>query len=251
MKLLQKNGLSWYQFDHLTRHGVVHGTLTRKGGFSKELFEGLNLSYKSGDNPDRVVSNRKLVTETFPSIDAFVVGNLVHGATISELNDASLGWSHCERRADGLITDRKDVALCMTHADCQVALFYDPKQQLIASVHSGWRGSVQNIYKEVSISFKEKGSNLSDILVGISPSLGPSHAEFIHYKTELPKKYWSFEEKKSHFNFWAISLSQLLDLGFSKENIEIAKICTYENREDFYSYRRDKATGRNLSFIAL
>ncbi len=153
---------------------------------------------------------------------------------------------------DGLLTNQKDLTLLVKHADCQAALFYDPKKRVIGNVHCGWRGSVKNIYRKTVERFQEiYGSNPKDLLVCISPSLGPDHAEFTQYKNELPKEFWQFQVKSSYFDFWAISKNQLLDCGIVDSHIEMAKMCTFCGESDFFSYRRDKKTGRHGTLIAL
>lgn len=140
----------------------------------------------------------------------------------------------------------------MRHADCQAALLYDPVQKAIGNVHCGWRGSILNIYEEVVMQMNALyGSQPRDILVCISPSLGPMAAEFIHFKKELPESFWKYQVKPTYFDFWEISKRQLLEVGILEKNIEIAGMCTYTNQKDFFSYRRNKLTGHHGTCIAL
>ncbi len=154
--------------------------------------------------------------------------------------------------ADGAITKTKGLALGIRHADCQAAIFYDPITEALATIHAGWRGLVQNIYKEavqnLNSIFQVKPENL---IVCIGPSLEPEHAEFIHYKQEFPEQFWRFQASPNHFNMWEIAKFQLTNLGISPQNIEIAEIGTYGNQDDFYSYRRAKDTLRNFTVATL
>lgn len=171
-----------------------------------------------------------------------------HGTSIIDVTTQS----EVGQVADALITAEPGIALLIQHADCQAALFYDPIQHVIAAVHAGWRGSVQNIYAKVidrlCNSYHCKPENL---LVGIGPSLGPKHAEFIHYRTELPPAFWEFQPTPNYFDFWAISDAQLRAAGVLPHHIEIAEICTYANVNDCFSYRRDKTTRRHGTLISL
>lgn len=153
---------------------------------------------------------------------------------------------------DGMVTKEKNVGLLIRHADCQATLFYDPLHKALANVHCGWRGSTLNIYeKTVKKMEKLYGTHPKDLHVCIGPSLGPESAEFIHYKKELPPHFWAFQVRPTYFDFWAISEKQLKDLGVPSTQIEIARICTKQNTEDYFSYRRNKNTPHHgtLAFL--
>lgn len=155
-------------------------------------------------------------------------------------------------RVDGAITKMKNIPLAIRHADCQATIFYDPVQKVLANVHAGWRGLVQNIYQEtVEKLVKQFSVHPDNLLVCIGPSLEPSHSEFIHYKQEFPESFWRFQVKSNYFNLWEIAKFQLKELGILSRNIEVAELGTYENSQDFYSYRRDKTALRNITVAAL
>ena len=138
------------------------------------------------------------------------------------------------------------------HADCQAAIFYDPKNKAVANVHSGWRGNVKNIYRSTIQKMRRVfGSKPADLLVCISPSLGPDCAEFIHYKAEFPEDFWAFQIKPYYFNLWAIARYQLELSGILPHHIEIAEICTNTEVEDYFSYRREKVSGRHATLAML
>lgn len=153
---------------------------------------------------------------------------------------------------DGVLTCKKGLGLLIRHADCQAAIFYDPIQQALANVHAGWRGSVQNIYqKTIQKMVQWFGSHPADLHVCIGPSLGPNFAEFKNYRQELPTHFWEFQVRPTYFDFWAISTQQLINAGVPPSQIEIAKICTYENASQYFSYRRQKKTPHHGTLVAL
>lgn len=171
----------------------------------------------------------------------------VHGkevALIEEKRDTRLtGY-------DALMTNEPGIGLLISHADCQAALFYDPKQLAIAAVHAGWRGSCLNIYAATIEAMQQHfGSRPADLHVLIAPSLGPCHAEFVNYKDELPEAFWAFKDCKNCFDFWKISEMQLRQKGVHQ--ITNSSICTFCSPK-FYSYRRAPSLAlRNASVIAL
>ncbi len=176
-------------------------------------------------------------------------GNQVHGTELQEVTPQS---PQIVGNCDGLMTDHPGVGLLIRHADCQAAVLYDPRGHAVCAVHSGWRGSVQNIYgKAIQAMHDRYGSKPVDLLVSISPSLGPSAAEFRNYREEIPEEYWGFQVKPTYFDFWALSRHQLVAAGVSTSNIEIAGKCTYESPLDFFSYRREQDIGRHGTAVVL
>ncbi len=171
----------------------------------------------------------------------------VHGTTIHEVSTSGhIG------EGDALILTKPGTAALIKHADCQATLFYDPINHFAAAAHCGWRGSVQNIYAKVIDRLVYLGASPQDLKVAISPSLGPSNAQFIHYKDELPPSFHKHQVVPLYFDFWAISKEQLTDAGLLPQNIEMARICTYANPLDYYSYRRDPTeANRHGTIIAL
>jgi copper oxidase (laccase) domain-containing protein len=128
----------------------------------------------------------------------------------------------------------------------------DPIRQVVANVHSGWRGSIINIIgRTVNAMEKHFGCDPAQIQAGIGPSLGPCCAEFVNYETEIPEKFWHHKDAGHHFDFWSISQDQLMDAGVLKANIENCQICTKCHTDLFFSYRGEGTTGRFASVIGL
>ncbi len=248
-----------YEFELLKQDSnISHGIFTRFGGTSIGTFDSLNIGINSGDEKSAIVNNRKLIIQKM-GMKPLVFLNQEHGKEIKVLkkddNDLSQVFEPGKEvyTADGIVTDMKGVYLVIQVADCQAVMLYDPKKEVIANIHSGWRGSVQNIIGNCIEHMKnEFNCNPSDITACISPSLGPCCSEFVNYKDEIPKDYWNYKFKeKPYFDFWKISFDQLKSKGIKEENIENMKICTKCNMDDFYSYRGEKNTGRFACVISM
>ena len=110
---------------------------------------------------------------------------------------------------------------------------------------------MQNIYKKVVELFIAKGSKAEDLLVCISPSLGPKAAEFIHFKKELTPFFYDFRVEGNCFDFWEASKEQLKQEGVLPGHIQVAEVCTHTNVKDYFSYRKEKVTGRLATVAAL
>jgi polyphenol oxidase len=244
----QKDEVQWLEFELLQGiQGLVHGVFLRHGGISAKPFDSLNAGGGTGDEPEDIRENRRRMLSAL-DLKESLSANQVHGSHV-DLEDGLL----LEEGCDGILTQEQGLGLMIKHADCQAALFYDPVHRAIGNVHAGWRGSVQNIYAKAIDKMRTAfNSRPEDLLVCISPSLGPDASQFIHYKTELPESFLPYQFKPLYFDFWAISRDQLQACGILPHHIEIASICTFGNPQDFFSYRRDKpATGRHATLIAL
>lgn len=245
----EKNKLQWLEFDLLEEYThLVGGVFLRHGGTSLGSFSSLNLSDAVGDHPDCVKVNRSLIQKQM-GVDHIVFAKQRHGNNIALVTKNNLTKLP---EADGLITKEKNIALAITHADCQGAIFYDPENEIIGVAHVGWRGLVNDFYGAMVEELKKMGAKASNIKVCISPSLGPDHAEFKNYKNDFPKSLHSFQtDKPFHFNLWEIARAKLRDVDILNENMEIVETCTFCTPKDYYSYRREKITGRNATVIAI
>jgi YfiH family protein len=201
-----------------------------------------------GDEQDAVASNRRKAFSLFSATSIHEMQQ-VHGDTIRFVDATSPSvLADC----DALLTQTPGCALVVKHADCQAAILFDPHQNAIAAVHCGWRGSVLNIYAATIAAMIEKfGSNPTDLRVAISPSLGPDAAEFQNFRDELPESFWSYGDCKHYFDFWELSQDQLLSAGVERQNIENLRLCTYSDSEKFFSYRRERVTGRHATAVML
>ncbi len=241
----------WLEFELLSDFSnLTHAVLLRHGGHSSGAFDSLNMAF-SLNNPienQNVKSNREKIKKIFGFKNLYE-SNLTHEDQIVEITDKNHTF---KPTCDAISTQLPDMPLLVTHADCQAALFYDPIQNAIANVHSGWRGNVKDIYgKTVQFMKQRYGCLPTNLHVCISPSLGPHDSEFINYRTELPQDFLAFEVKPLYFDLWSISKTQLMKAGVLEHHIQIAGISTLSQEQDYFSYRREKISGRHGTFIAM
>ena len=235
----QSNGVEWLEFELLAEFPIIHGCFKRLGGVSSGLFDSLNLGKSVGDLPENIAANYKKATQAL-SFQQLICAKLCHGADVTAIESPK---TENIPLSDALMTSLPGLGIAVTHADCQTAIFYDPVNHAMANVHCGWRGSVQNIYAATVRSMQDTyGSAPSNLIVCISPSLGPEHAEFIHYRKELPECFWPFKIRDCFFDFWEISKWQLETAGVLSRHIQIAGIDTYSH-PDFFSHRRTSHEG--------
>ena len=252
--LRKKGEMVYYQFPNLSKFtDIKHAVFTRLSGYSRPPFESLNVALNVGDDPKNVKKNRKAIAQCL-GMDELVFVNQVHGANIISLKKENTAKATLSKQQEGdaLVTDIPGKSIAIQVADCQPVLLYEPARNVIAVVHSGWRGSIQNIIGRTIQCMKyEFGCTPEKIVGGIGPSLGPCCGEFIHYKKEIPEEFWIHKTGNNHFDFWAISSEQLCKAGVLPENIHISGLCTRCRTNYFYSFRGQGTTGRLAGAIGL
>ncbi|WP_321493029.1 peptidoglycan editing factor PgeF [uncultured Desulfobacter sp.] len=250
-------------FGHMnTFPGLVHGVFSRAGGYSTGPFSGLNVGLSTGDDPDIVARNRLSMLSSL-GVPRAIFLNQVHGTDIAVIKseqdavDAVFngqgGAPSKIIKADGAVTNLKDMGLVIQVADCQAVVLYDPQKEVIANVHAGWRGSVADIIGRcINTMIREFGCSPETIRAGISPSLGPCCAQFINYEQEIPNTLWQYKDRdRPYFDFWQISRDQLRANDVLDKHIETMGVCTRCRTDLFYSFRANKTTGRFAAVIAL
>ncbi|MBI4234709.1 peptidoglycan editing factor PgeF [Candidatus Peregrinibacteria bacterium] len=237
------------KYDFAMRHAFSD----RTGGVSSGPYSSLNLGFEIGDSEENVKENyRRFLKPTGISLNRLCTSKQVHGDKIFVVR-GDFDFEETLSGYDALITAEKDFPLLVRFADCQGVLMFDPVKHVIAAVHCGWRGNVLDILGKTVLEMEiDFDCNHADLLVGISPSLGPCCAKFTDPLSELPEFMQQYVDGKSCVDLWQCSLDQLKNAGVLEKNIEIVKICTCCNKDRFFSHRRDKGvTGRMAAVIEL
>lgn len=166
-------------------------------------------------------------------------------------------------KSDGLITNKKEIILATTNADCILLLMFDPIKKVIANVHSGWRGTLQKIsVKTVEKMVKGYGCDPKDIIVCICPSIRKCHFEvdkdvyqMFHEQFKELENVEKFIEKKGekwYIDTVLINKIILKNIGILDENIEDCGICSVCNKDKVHSYRAEGVNyGLATALIAL
>jgi len=222
---------------------------SRHSGVSKAPFTSCNVAFTVADNPQDVRENRRRIKESMGG-GILLSSRQVHGDKIY-LAGNSLPEDQELLGYDAMVSNRPGTLLMIQQADCQAVVLFDPRERVVANIHSGWRGSVLNIIgKTIQLMRDEFAVDPQGILAGISPSLGPCCAEFTNFAAELPEGFHRFQQRPNYFDFWAISQDQLEAAGVKRGNVEIARVCT-KCSYDYFSYRREAKTGRFATVIGL
>lgn len=230
---------------------------TRRGGRSNgpygdgEGAGGLNLGVHVGDDPENVRRNRTLLRTILPTEPAWL--SQVHGARVV---DAALVGS-VPPEADASISTVPGVVCAIQTADCLPVLFCDGGGRAVGAAHAGWRGLAGGVLENTMAAMRDAGA--SDIFAWLGPAIGPQCFEvgqdvFDAFAAKDGKMATAFKPiagcpGKYFADIFALACRSLTLAGVAQ--VTGGGMCTVTEQKRFYSYRRDKVTGRMASLIWL
>ena len=229
--------------------GVAACSSTRIGGISSGPYASLNLGAHCGDNLDDVEENRRRLFADARMPSAPVWLEQVHGEAVLRLRDEP----YASKRADASWCDTPGLVCAVMTADCLPVLFCNQAGSEVAAAHAGWRGLCGGVLEQTVAHFKDRPEN---IMAWLGPAIGPQAFEvgtdvrdaFIAKDNSAERAFRPVGEK--YFaDIYQLARQRLNNAGVTK--IYGGDRCTFTEKRDFFSYRRDRITGRMASFIWL
>jgi YfiH family protein len=149
---------------------------------------------------------------------------------------------------DALVTSRPGLSISVRTADCYPILLADARNQVIAAVHAGWRGTSTHIVEKTLEKMKSQfGTSPGDVLAAIGPGIGVCCYEV---GQDVAREFGF--EFRTHLDLSSENRKHLEAAGVPAHNIEALGVCTFCDAERFFSYRREKErAGRMTSFIRI
>ena len=239
---------------------INHCFFSKNNGVSQGIYNSLNCGLGSDDKRENILKNLKIVSKKIGiSAENLYTMNQTHSSKVTIINNTN---KHIQRiSSDALITSQKNIAISVLTADCVPILVYDEVNQIIASVHAGWRGAVGGII-ENTLNEIAKISRNSKINVAIGPCIGKDnyevgqdfHAKFILESKKNENFFLITEKNKFFFDLRKYVNSKFEELEVN--HIENIDFNTFSENESFFSFRRskqvgDKDYGRCISVISL
>lgn len=228
---------------------VIAYVSTRKGGVSNGKYSSLNLGAHVGDDLLVVQQNRQLIENrlNFPSEPVWL--NQVHGSKVLDLPlEPKVSIS-----ADSCFTSQANTVCTIMTADCLPVLVCDKKGSQVAAIHCGWRGIAGGVIENTIEKFS---CSMDEIYVWLGPAIGPNSFEVgidvYNIFVESVDKTASAFIKQKEGNKWLANIYTLAKLKLNSLGIKSiygGNFDTYSQNDLFFSYRRDKQTGRMASFI--
>ncbi len=218
---------------------------TRSGGVSTLPFDSMNLAEHVGDDVNSVVENRQRLQR---NINHPINPNWLtqtHSDRVVEYAETS-----CGVEADGVFSSNKEQVCVVMTADCLPVLLCSRNGDFVAAIHAGWRGLANGIL----INAVKKYSNPELLMAWIGPAISQ---QFFEVGSDVRDAFVSTDPKCSNFFIAKNSNKYLADLAAIAEyqlsnlgaDVYQSGLCSYQNKQDFFSYRRDGHTGRMASMI--
>ena len=258
---IKHGDLEYLKFKALEKYSdkISHIITLRHGGVSSFPQDTLNFRTAGTDTLENVSKNLDIVCKELGiSKDNIYKGRQSHTdniLVINELNKSKYSFFKLsDEEIDGYVCNEKNIATLVTTADCNPIIIYDFKKNIYANVHSGWKGTLKQIYLKAAKLMNEKFScNFKDMIVCVGPSIkkccfSSEDEDFKKKFTSIWKdeKEYIYYEKNSnrfHIDLSFVIKKDLTNLGIKEENIVIPNICTKCNCDMFFSYREATSKG--------
>ncbi|MGZ4035489.1 MAG: peptidoglycan editing factor PgeF [Bacteroidia bacterium] len=231
---------------------VIAAQSTRLGGISPAPFDSMNLGLSVNDDEKNVWKNRELFFGGL-GIELSQVSRCyqVHGNNVLVVNEPVTNEKY-----DAQITNKRNVYLAVSVADCTPVLIHDTKNNAVAAIHAGWRGTAGKIVSNALQLMKENyGTEGKDCKAFIGACISYENFEVgdeVASHFDASQKRFDEAKQKWFVNLKEANKKQLLDFGLRENNIEITNYCTVENNDTFFSHRKEKGTtGRMMAVIGM
>jgi polyphenol oxidase len=289
LKILEAPALAklpWLLHGFSTRLGGGSKLATSPVGQKSET-KILNLGFTDWDTSAHVTENRK---KFFGAIGAskmrIVALRQIHSDIVHLVSAVDTSAAEEPLQGDALITRERGVLLAIQTADCVPILLADKKHRAIAAIHAGWRGTLSRIAeKTLGRMHMEFGTRPEDVVAALGPSIGRCcyevgsdvakefHAQFPDAREWFDGPYdalaagendpnwlpWLTMKPPGHappplavqLDLIAANRAILTSAGVSPANISSSAYCTACHTDLFFSYRRERQTGRLMAAIAI
>lgn len=238
----------WIVPDWPAPAGVRSLITTRCGGVSGGPYASFNLGYTTGDRAEAVDANRARLQECLPGEPKWL--KQVHGARVIDADTAS-----GRPEADAAIARLPGTVCALLVADCLPVLLTDRRGSVVGAAHAGWRGLACGVIENTVAAMIEAGAAAGEFLAYIGPGIGPRAFEVgadVHdaYTRADAGAAGAFAARGG--GKWLADLPALAHRALERCGITAihgGELCTYSDAARFYSYRRDRVTGRMAALI--
>jgi hypothetical protein len=227
---------------------------TRAGGVSQGPFDdghaggGMNVGLKSGDAVDAVRANRSRLRAVLPAEPTWLQQE--HGAAVATIDGP------VDAPADAAVSLQPGRVCVVSIADCLPVFFCDTRGRAVGVAHAGWRGLAAGVLQNTASVMRARLSDASATLLAyLGPAIGPSAFEvgaevLAAMRERLPQAERAFVAAtpgKYRADLFALARQALSQAGVTA--VEGEARCTYSDPGRFYSFRRDRVTGRHAALI--
>lgn len=228
---------------------------TRAGGASLAPFDSFNLRDGLGDAAACVAANRATLARAVGAMPVFL--DQVHGAHVVRLTRADALPGAAIHRADASVTTEPGVACAVQVADCLPVLFAAPEGRGVAAAHAGWRGLSGGVLEAtVDALCSAAGCRPSELQAWLGACIGPERFEV---GADVLEAFGASAGEAALQHFVPAATGKwLADLpALARGRLHAAGVrsvaggawCTVSDASRFFSYRRDRVTGRMAALV--
>lgn len=231
-------------------HARVQAVVTlRAGGVSPPPYAALNLGVHVGDDPANVTKNRELLAAALQLPSEPVWLKQVHGTQVAHLPGLP-----DTLEADAVCTTRVGAVCAILTADCLPVLFCDDAGSVVGAAHAGWRGLLAGVLENTVQSMNVP---VAQIQAWLGPAIGPQNFEvgvevrdaFVQCDAAASQAFVAGAPGKYFADLYLLARQRLHRHGVTR--VYGGGLCTFNDTERFYSYRRQSVTGRLATLIWL
>jgi YfiH family protein len=223
---------------------------TREGGVSRGAHASLNLGLRCGDEIDAVLENRRCLQAMLPASPIWL--RQVHGCGVLVASPAHTAAG--EHQADACITARPRTVCAVLVADCLPVLLADERGEAVGVAHAGWRGLSSGVLEATVTAFPCRPSRL---VAWLGPAIGPRVYEvgdevrdaFLAHDASAASAFLPTRPGHWLADLYALARQRLAGCGVTR--VAGGDFCTYSEPQRFYSFRRDRVTGRMAALVWL
>jgi polyphenol oxidase len=209
---------------------------------------GMNVGLLAGDAPDAVRENRARLRALLPSEPRWL--KQVHGPGVVRADDVT-----APPEADAAFTTTPGVVAVVMVADCMPVLLADVDGRCVGVAHAGWRGVASGVVQAtVGAMRAAMGAGAAELVAYLGPAIGPAHFEVGPEVLEamsgvLPAAAEAFQPRGAKYmaDLFALGRQALREVGVTR--VHGGTECTYSAPDRFYSFRRDRVTGRHAALV--
>jgi len=216
---------------------------TRVGGVSGGAHASLNLGLRCGDEVEAVLENRRRLAEHLPAHPVWL--HQVHGCAV--LRAAPEHAGEAEREADASVTERPATVCAVLIADCMPVFLAEREGAAVGVAHAGWRGLSAGVIEATVAAFPCAPERL---VAWLGPAIGPRvyevgsevRAAFLAHDIGAAEGFAPTRPGHWLADLYTLARRRLSRCGVTR--VSGGAFCTYSEPERFYSFRRERVTGR-------
>ena len=243
---IEAAGLDWIVPDWDVPGDIGALSTTRNGGVSTGAHASLNLGRSVGDDIEAVAENRRRLTSLLPTEPRWL--HQTHGITVATLTAANA--IEPVPMADAAVTRERGVVCTVLTADCLPVLFADGTGRAVGIAHAGWRGLSAGVLEATIEAMATLGSDPDNLIAWLGPAIGPARFEvgadvrdrFCNEDQDAQGWFTPNVPGKWLADLYGLARARLSRCGVRR--VSGGRYCTHTDAARFFSYRRERETGR-------